>query len=262
MDEAPWGYTRVKAQRQLTILEILQHERTVEIARLSQDLSASRVTIRRDLLELEHQGLVRATRGGAILNESATYEPAYLAKMGHAKDEKVRIARAAAAMVLPGDTLLLDAGTTTAALAEALAHTRDITVISNSLTIANILTRNRAARFIMIGGTYRELSQAFFGPKAEEALRSIRVDRAFIGTEGMEPERGLEVPDEGDASLKRAMIHCAREVAVVADHTKFALVRLHTFATWSMVGRLITGCEASPEIIRRIQDAGVDVVLA
>lgn len=252
----------MKAERQLAILAILQHERTAEIARLSTAVGASRITIRRDLLELQRQGLVRTTRGGAILNQGATYEPDYLAKVGQAREEKVRIAEAAAALTAPGDTLLLDAGTTTAAVAQALMGVRDLTVISNSLTVANVVTRHHhGIRFILIGGTFREVSQAFLGPQAEDSLRPIRVDRVFLATEAMDIHRGLQVPDDRDASVKRTMLGCSQEIVVVADHTKFDLQRLYTFAPWDRIQRLITGADASPAAVDAIRQQGVEVTL-
>jgi DeoR family fructose operon transcriptional repressor len=252
----------VKADRQLAILSILQRDRSAEVSRLSQELGASKVTIRRDLLELERQGLVRATRGGAILNQGATYEPGYIAKIGQEREEKARIAKVAAAMNAPGDTILLDAGTTTAAIAQALVGMRDLTVISNSLAVANVLTRHTGVRFIMIGGTFRDVSQAFLGRLAEDALRDIRVDRVFLATEAMDVGRGLEVPDDGDASVKRVMVACGREVVVVADHTKFELQRLFTFASWQRVNKLVTGREASDRHVDAVREQGVSVVLA
>ena len=251
----------MKADRQLAILSILQRDRSAEVSRLSQELGASKVTIRRDLSELERQGLVRATRGGAILNQGATYEPGYIAKIGQEREEKARIAKVAAAMNAPGDTILLDAGTTTAAVAQALVGMRDLTVISNSLAVANVLTRHPGVRFIMIGGTFRDVSQAFLGRLAEDALREIRVDRVFLATEAMDVRRGLEVPDDGDASVKRVMVDCGREVVVVADHTKFDLQRLFTFAPWRRVNRLVTGREAPDRHVEAIRNQGVDVVL-
>lgn len=252
----------MKADRQLSILSILQRERSAEVGRLSQELGASKVTIRRDLLELERQGLIRATRGGAVLNQGATYEPGYLAKIGQEPEEKARIAKVAAAMNAPGDTLLLDAGTTTAALARALVGMRDLTVISNSLTVANVLTRHRGMRFIMVGGTFRDVSQAFLGRQAEDALRGIRVDRVFLATEAMDVGLGLEVPDDSDASVKRVMVECGREIVVLADHTKFDLQRLFTFAPWQRVHRLVTGREAADSHVQAVRQHGVDVVLA
>lgn len=252
----------MKADRQLQILSILQRDRAAEVTRLSQDLGASKVTIRRDLLELERQGLILSTRGGAILNQGATYEPGYIAKIGQEREEKARIAKVAAAMNAPGDTILLDAGTTTAALAQALVGTRDLTVISNSLAVANVLTRNPGVRFIMVGGTFRDVSQAFLGRQAEDALRGIRVDRVFLATEAMDVRHGLEVPDDGDASVKRVMAECGREVVVVADHTKFDLQRLFAFAPWQGVDRLVTGREVAPHHVEAVRSQGVDVVLA
>ncbi len=255
------GDRSVKADRQLAILAILQRDRTAEVARLSAELGASKVTVRRDLLQLERQGLVRTTRGGALLNQGATYEPDYLVKIGQEREEKERIARAAVAMTEPGDTILLDAGTTTAAIAHALIGLKGVTVISNSLTVANALTRHRGTHFIMIGGVFRDLSQAFVGPQAEDSLRNIRVDRAFVATEAIDAERGLQVPDDRDASIKRAMLQCGRQIVVVADHTKFGLQRLYTFAPWSAVHHLITGHEAPSAALDAVRQHGVAVTV-
>lgn len=251
----------MKADRQLAILAILQRDRTAEVAKLSSEVKVSKVTVRRDLLQLERQGLVRTTRGGAILNPGAAYEQDYIAKVGQEREEKARIAQAALAMNVPGDTILLDAGTTTAAIAHALGGLRDITVVSNSLTAANSLIRHRGIHFIMVGGVFRDVSQAFLGPQTEDALRHIRVDRVFLATEAMDVTRGLQVPDDRDAAAKQAMLHCGREVVVVADHTKFDVQRLYTYAPWSAVHRLITGMEAAPSAVDAVRQQGVTVTL-
>ncbi len=252
----------MKTNRHMALLAILERERTAEVARLSQELNTSRITIRRDLRELERQGLLRVTRGGAVLNQGATYEPGYFAKTGQAREEKQRIAKTAVQLVTPGDTVLLDAGTTTAALARELVHVKDLTVVSNSLAVANVLAPQRHVRFIMVGGVFRDVSEAFLGPVAEDVLRQLRVDRAFIATEAMDPVRGLQVPDDRDAALKRVMVAAARDIIVVADHSKLGLERLHTFAPWSAVQRLVTGHEADPALLDVVRQQGVAITLA
>ncbi|HVD03886.1 MAG TPA: DeoR/GlpR family DNA-binding transcription regulator [Candidatus Dormibacteraeota bacterium] len=252
--------SQLKGERHLSILSILEREGRAEVRQLSQLLGVSEVTIRRDLRELDRQGVLVNVRGGALVSRGTGFEVPYAAKLGEHQDEKVRIARAACDRCQPGETVLLDAGTTVGAMTNHLPNS-GLTVITNALNVINILARRGSFAFLVIGGEFRVVSQAFLGPRAVEALSALRIDRAFIGTEGIAADRGLQVPDSGDAAFKQAAVRAAREVVILADHSKFEVERLYTFASWNQVGELITGQETEPEAVARLRAMGVPVTV-
>ena len=136
-----------------------------------------------------------------------------------------------------------------------------MTVITNALNVINILARRGSVAFLVIGGEFRSVSQAFLGPRALEALSALRIDLAFVGTEGVSAERGLQVPDSSDAAFKQAVVRAAREVVVVADHSKFEVERLFTFAGWDQIEELITGSETPAPKVAALRALGVKVTV-
>lgn len=253
--------TRLKGERHLRILSVLESEGRAGVRQLSHLLSVSEVTIRRDLRELDRQGVLVNVRGGALMSCGITgFEVPYAAKLGEHKDEKVRIARAACDRCQLGETVLLDAGTTVGAMTAHLPSSR-LTVITNALNVINILVRRGSVALLVIGGEFRSVSQAFLGPRALETLSGLRIDLAFVGTEAVSAERGLQVPDSGDAAFKQAVVRAAREVVVLADHSKFEVERLFTFAGWDQVNELITGTETPASKVAALQALGVKVTV-
>ncbi len=218
------------------------------------------MTIRRDLRELDRQGVLVNIRGGALAGHGTGFELPYAAKLGEFKEEKVRIARAACDRLEPGNTVLLDAGTTVGAMA-AQVPKRDLTVITNALNVINVLAQRGIGGFVAIGGEFRNVSQAFLGPKAVNALHTLRIDRAFVGTEGLSIEHGLQVPDSGDAAYKEAVVRAAREVVVLADHSKFDVERLFAYAGWEDITELIVGREAPTAKVAALRARGVRVTV-
>ncbi len=251
---------QLKGERHLSILSVLEREGRAEVGQLSRLLGVSEVTIRRDLRELDRQGVLVNVRGGALVTRGTGFEVSYAAKLGAHHDEKVRIARAACDRCRPGETVLLDAGTTVGAMANHLPGS-GLTVITNALNVINILARRTSIAFLVIGGEFRVVSQAFLGPRAVEALSALRIDRAFIGTEGIAKDRGLQVPDSGDAAFKQAAVRAAREVVILADHSKFEVERLYTFADWHQVAELITGEETKEDSVDGLRSMGVQVTV-
>ncbi len=250
------GAAQLKGERHLSILSVLENQGRAEVRQLSQLLGVSEVTIRRDLRELDRQGVLVNVRGGALVSRGTGFEVPYAAKLGEHKDEKVRIARAACERCQPGETVLLDAGTTVGAMAAHLPNSQ-LTVISNALNVINILARRGSVPFLVIGGEFRAVSQAFLGPRAVEALSVLRIDVAFVGTEGVSADLGLQVPDSSDASYKQAIVRAARKVVVLADHSKFEVERLFTFAGWEEIEEVITGSETPAHHVDALRAMGV-----
>lgn len=233
---------------------------SLRISELSKVLETSVVTIRRDISDLARQGIVASTRGGVrLLREGTMYELQYENKLGEETDSKGSIARRAVDMIPDGATVFLDGGTTVGSMAHYLFR-REVTVITNGLNIANVVARSNSARLILIGGTFRQTSHTFLGPKAIRALQELRFDIAFMGTEGFDPQRGVEVPDEADAEFKTVAVQLATEVVLLATASKCNKRRLYRFAEWNDINSFVLGGDIDQSVVDAISSQGVAVV--
>jgi DeoR family transcriptional regulator of aga operon/DeoR family fructose operon transcriptional repressor len=199
-------------------------------------LQVSEETIRRDLKELQAQGLVRKTHGGA-LRRTPPPTP-YESRVQHAPKLKVAIGQAAASLVEDGESILIDSGTTALALARSLAAARG-RVVTNSLEVAKVISQLPQYELILIGGRWDPLHQ-FVGAAAVEQLSRYRVDKLFLGIAGLDAKLGLTAPSDEEAAVKRAMIQAAREVIGLADHTKVGEVAFAHVAAASVLDVLVT----------------------
>jgi len=201
------------------------------------------MTIRRDLEVLARDGLVEKVHGGAVLPGSHnSHEPGFEDKLVLERPEKNSIARAAAALVRPGTAVALSAGTTTFALAQCLLDVPGLTMVTNSLRVANLFSGARSpegANVVLTGGV-RTASDALVGPVADLTIRSLHFDKLFLGCNGLDPEAGLTTPNLAEAETNRALIKVARRVVVLADHTKWAVVSLASFASLDEIDVLVT----------------------
>lgn len=232
------------SQRQERILADIRELGAVRIADLTRQLGVSDMTVRRDLADLAAQGLVRKVHGGAVTPQATTHEPDFAVKRLREEAEKQRIAQAAARLVAPGSAIALSAGTTThvfAALLAANPTLRPLTVVTNSLPVAETLYRAEGPRIetVLCGGT-RTPSDALVGPLAEAALAGLRVDTAFVGAHGIDPGVGLMTPNMDEAATNRALIRSAGRTVLLADHTKWHTTGLCVFAALDDVDVLIT----------------------
>jgi DeoR family fructose operon transcriptional repressor len=222
-------------------------------------LSVSTETIRKDLTELERQGLLHRVHGGAVAVEDLSFEPAVAARTEHT-DEKRRIARAALAEVPAEGAVLVDAGSTTACLAELMPADRDLAVFTSALTIALTLATRPRLTVHTLGGRVRSRTFAEVDNWAVRALSEIRVDVAFLGTNGLSVDRGLSTPDESEATVKRLMLKAARRRVLLADHSKVGRISLYKYGDLSEIDLLITDTGMSDVDARRFEDVGVEVV--
>jgi DeoR family fructose operon transcriptional repressor len=234
----------------------------VEVAALAEELSVTTETVRRDLTTLERHALLRRVHGGAIPIERLGFEPALAARDSVLTAEKERIARLALAELPDEGTILLDAGTTTARLADILPSDRELVVLTNALPIAMSLSVRPNITVLMIGGKVRGRTQAAVDAWALQALADSYVDVAFIGTNGITIERGLTTPDTTESAVKRAMIRAARRTVVLADHTKVGQDHLSRFATLDEIDTLITDSGLDAQLAEELRGQGPRVVLA
>ncbi|CAL9353218.1 Glucitol operon repressor [Streptomyces sp. enrichment culture] len=235
-------------QRRALILEEVRRRGGVRVNELTRRLGVSDMTVRRDLDALARQGVLEKVHGGAVpVAEASTHEPGFEAKSGLEQTAKEDIARAAAELVAPGAAIALSGGTTTYALAHRLLDVPDLTVVTNSVRVADVFhaaqrssgTRQGAATVVLTGGV-RTPSDSLVGPVADQAIAALHFDVLFLGVHGISVEAGLSTPNLAEAETNRRLVRSARRVVVVADHTKWGVVGLSSFAKLEQVDTLVT----------------------
>ncbi|GGI03536.1 DeoR/GlpR family DNA-binding transcription regulator [Egicoccus halophilus] len=228
--------------RRSRILDAVRDHGSVRVADLAVQLDVSDMTIRRDLDALAEQGVVRKVHGGAVLAGERAIELGFERKRRFAAAEKRAIARRAAQLVRPGTAVALSAGTTTWQLAQELAQIDGLTLVTNSTNVAMQLHRLGVPgqSIVLTGGVFRTPSDALTGPIADAALRGLNVDVLFLGAHGLDLHAGVTTPNLAEAQTNRTMIASAGQVVVVADHTKWGVVGLATFAPLRAVDVLVT----------------------
>ncbi|AFK85379.1 MULTISPECIES: DeoR/GlpR family DNA-binding transcription regulator [Thermoanaerobacterium] len=246
-------------ERRMKIAEILSKDKSITVSQLSEILGVSESTIRRDLKMLEIDGFIQRTHGGAILNTHTHYEPSFVEKEDYELPSKMQIGKMAASLIEEGDSVILDAGTTTLMIAKSLEDIH-LTVVTNSPIIAIELSNRNNIELIVTGGIERLNTKALVGPIAEMVIRNFKVDKAFIGANAISYENGLMTPDIIEANTKKAMIDVSNEVYAVVDHTKFGKKSFVKFADLSDITAIITDDELDYEIVRKYEQANVDVL--
>ncbi|GHE83026.1 DeoR family transcriptional regulator [Streptomyces longispororuber] len=251
-------------QRRALILDEVRRRGGVRVNELTRKLGVSDMTVRRDLDALARQGVLEKVHGGAVpVAEASTHEPGFEAKSGLELSAKEDIARAAAALVAPGTAIALSGGTTTYALAQRLLDVPDLTVVTNSVRVADVFhtaqrsagRRPGAATVVLTGGV-RTPSDSLVGPVADQAIAALHFDVLFLGVHGIAAGAGLSTPNLAEAETNRRLVRSARRVVVVADHTKWGTVGLSSFATLGQVDTLVTDAgmpaEARAEISEQL----------
>ncbi|MFJ4716765.1 DeoR/GlpR family DNA-binding transcription regulator [Streptomyces sp. NPDC088785] len=235
-------------QRRALILDEVRRRGGVRVNELTRKLGVSDMTVRRDLDALARQGVLEKVHGGAVpVVEASSHEPGFEAKSGLELTAKEDIARAAAPLAAPGTAIALSGGTTTYALAQHLLDVPDLTVVTNSVRVADVFhaaqrtagTRQGAATVVLTGGV-RTPSDSLVGPVADQAIAALHFDVLFLGVHGISPQAGLSTPNLAEAETNRRLVQSARRVVVVADHTKWGTVGLSSFAALDQVDTLVT----------------------
>lgn len=227
---------------------------------LAKALDVSESTIRRDLAHLEREGTTQRTHGGAFYTGPSPNLPHFEQRQTAQWNKKRAIARRAAELVDDNDTVLLDGGSTTYELARLLVG-RPLQVVTNSLPVANLFSSTVGADLIIVGGYVHGRSGTVQGPHAEAMIRSLHVRRAIISAAGAN-ERGLFNSNLQTAAAEQAMLDAAEEVVAVIDSTKFGHQSLAFVAGYDAITRVVVDDELTTDWQRRLQGAGVDVVIA
>ena len=253
-------------ERHRKILDIIAREGTISVGAICEMFDVSEMTARRDLRILDRQGLLRRVHGGAVSSLGRSYEPPYNLRVTHAVEVKKAIGRKAAEIIIDGDSIALDVGTTTLAIARALHGKRNLTIITAGLTIANEIASNFSlgsdVRLILTGGIVRPREFSMIGHIAEDAYRDFHVDKAFIGIGGLSLKEGLTEYNLEDALVKRSLLHSAREKIVVAEGAKIGRVTFATIGPLSSIQCLITDRSAPQDILSELSKQGIEVHVA
>lgn len=249
-------------ERRQWIVDRVREQGRVEVNALAEELRVTPETIRRDLAVLEGLGMVRRAHGGAIPVERLRYEEELSSRDQLLRREKEAIAIKALDEVPRSGTVILDAGSTTAHLADALPRDRELTVVTNSIPIALRLASVANFQVITVGGRLRSKTLAEVDAWALRSLSEITVDVAFLGTNGVTEHRGLSTADPAEAEVKRAMVRSANRVVVMADHTKWGEQKFVTFASLRDVDVLVTDSKVPRELVAQVEAAGPKVVIA
>jgi len=257
-------------QRRAVILDEVRRRGGVRVNELTRRLNVSDMTVRRDLDALARQGMVEKVHGGAVpVLEASTHEPGFEAKSALELTAKEDIAREAARLVAPGSAVALSGGTTTYALAHHLLQVEGLTVVTNSVRVADVFEHalrhdgagGQAATVVLTGGV-RTPSDSLVGPIADRAIRSLHFDLLFLGSHGISLEAGLSTPNLAEAETNRSFVASARRVVAVADHTKWGTVGLSTFASLSEVDTLVTDAGLPVEIRAAVSEQVRSVIIA
>ncbi|MFP4311635.1 MAG: DeoR/GlpR family DNA-binding transcription regulator [Nitriliruptoraceae bacterium] len=254
---------RVRRDRMLTLL---REKDFLRVSELAERFDVSEVTIRGDLDALHDRGQLRRVRGGAVARAVPPIERRFEEAEIAAAAQKRAIARLAAASVQPGDTIVLDVGTTTTALAQALAartELEDVTIFTSSLTIALALEAAEPRLTVVVtGGTLRKKQHSLVEPLAGLVLDTINAATAFIGCNGIDVERGVTNVNLPETEIKRLILRASQRRVVCADSTKLGQVALAHVCDLDDVDTLITDEKADPELVAALRDTGLEVVLA
>lgn len=247
-------------ERRQKILDLVNERGYVALGDLAKALNASESTIRRDLDYWGHHGLIKRTHGGAVFREEAQNLPALEERASRELDEKRQIAHAAAARIEDGDSVLMDGGTTTLELARLLVGRR-LQIVTNSLPIANLFANSRETDLVMLGGYVYPRTGVALGPLTIRMLADVHVRQAVLSIGGVTGE-GLFNSNLLLVETERAMIRCADEVVVLADHTKIGKTALAFLCGLNEIDTLVVDRGARPEQRELIEAADVRLIVA
>lgn len=250
-------------ERRKSILHQINEAGQVLVHELSREFDVSEVTIRNDLEQLEKKNMLIRARGGAIKKENVVgidYRLSEKDKLN--SEEKARIGKKAAQLINEHNTIIIDSGTTTLEIAKNLGHLNDITIICNALNIVSQLIQLKNVNLIIPGGYLRKNSLSLVGPLAEKNLQNLYVDKVFIGVDGFDTKYGIYTPNIEEAYFNEIMIKISKEVIVVCDSSKFSRRSLAYICGLDKIQCVITDSEIPDEDRKRLEDAGIKVIIA
>ena len=249
-------------RRRDQILAYLSTRDRTSVGELSHVLGVSEVTVRKDLDQLEGQGLLTRVHGGAVVSGRGRLELYFAAREQEHLEEKRRIAQAAAALIHSGQRIFLDASTTALQVARLIKDRTDLVVVTNGLYTALELNFCEGITTIVVGGTMRRRSSSLVGSLNHNTLQRLRVDSSFLGARGVTAQDGLMESELDEAQLKQQLVSASGLVVGIVDSSKFGTISFSAFALPHEIDRIITDTNAPESIVRELRalDIGVDLV--
>jgi DeoR family transcriptional regulator of aga operon len=255
------GNSLLNEERRRAILTLLQRDRRVLVVDLARHFQTSQVTIRKDLEILHVRGQIHRTHGGALpAREGALEDPSLREKEKLHRKEKSKIATAASQLVVEGQVVILDSGTTTTEIARALRNFQNLTIVTNAVNIAAELASS-PVEVILTGGSVRKNSFSLVGPIAEDTLRGLNADVLFLGVDGFDVQFGLSTPNLQEAKVNRVMVEAAKQVIAVCDSSKFGRRSLSMIIPPSAVHHVITDRGIAKSDLKALKKAQIGVTL-
>ena len=252
----------MKEERHLRILQVVQNKGHATAGELARSFGVSEITIRRDLSELDERGVVRRAHGGAMISTSRSNEPPIIQRLEQVKECKLAIARAAAAMIEDGQSIFIGSGSTAAYVARNLTNHKHLTVVTNALNVSTDLATAIDITVVVLGGMMRHEELSLIGHIAEQSLREVTLDKVIIGIKAVDLKAGLTNDYLPEVITDRTILNKAREVILVADHTKCGIVASAFVAPLNRVNTFITDNQTPTEFLEGVRAQGVSVIVA
>ncbi len=246
--------------RRQKILELLEKNGKVRVSELSRLFDISDVTIRLDLTELEKSGLLERIHGGAVSTNKAYYNMNFSERISRFEKEKREIAKAAAEKIQDNDTVIMNSGTTTYFIAQELKKKKALTVVTNSISIAQELAHLPNFNIILLGGSYNYQYQFTYGDDTIRQLQNYKTDKLILCVDGVSNAFGLTTQHYQEAEVNRVMLGRVNQVIVVADFSKIGRENFATISSLEAVDTLITNHSANREELASISGMGIDVI--
>ena len=249
-------------QRRDKILEMLKEDGSAKVINLAKIFKVSEVTIRQDLEKLESEGFIRREHGGAFLKNVEVGVKSFTLLNQDNLEKKKIIGRRAAELIEPGETIILDSGSTTTEIAKNLIGRSGLTVITNALNIAMILGAEPGIEVIVTGGEFKPPTLSLTGQKAASFFEDIHVDKLFLATAGISLRSGLTYPSLSDIVVKKAMIESADVTYLVADSTKIGKNSFASLGALSLIDFIITDTFIDPSHLQLFRDNDIELIIA
>lgn len=248
-------------ERRQEILKQLGQDGRVSVVELGQRFGVSEVTIRSDLQSLAERNLVVRTHGGAVPATPDLYHLSLASRRLRQVQEKSRIGEAGAALVMDGDAIFLDSSSTALAIATRLKHHHHLTIITNSLAVAQEMLDAPRVTVVLVGGTLRRDTASLIGTDGLEMLNKYHIPKGFFGAHGLSLVEGLTDVSADEADVKRPMVAMCRVSVAVLDATKWGQVGLTSFAPLDQVSTVISDVHAPPDLVDQVRSLGIEVIL-
>jgi DeoR/GlpR family transcriptional regulator of sugar metabolism len=249
-------------QRRDKIFALLQEDGSGKVLDLARLFKVTEVTIRQDLERLEKEGLVVREHGGAFIKNVPEQVKGFTLTHQDNLDKKELIARKAVGFIEPGDTIILDSGSTTTEIAKKLRGMRQLTVITNALNIALILGAEPGIEVIVTGGEFKPPTLSLTGEKAADFFKGLNVQKLFLATAGISLKAGLTYPSISDLVVKKAMIDAADITYLVADSTKIGKTALASLGALALIDYLITDPDVEEKDRQVFRDHEIELIIA